>query len=53
MPVRRPWRGTCVQDENSLHYLVAYIMAGKDCTLHKVREWLKSKLTYFMIPEFL
>ncbi len=40
------------KDENSLHYLVAYIMAGKDCTLHKVREWLKSKLTYFMIPEF-
>ena len=40
------------KDENSLHYLVAYIMAGKDCTLHKVRAWLKSKLTDFMIPEF-
>lgn len=40
------------KDDNGLHYLVAYIVAGKDCTLHKVRSWLKSELTDFMIPEF-
>ncbi|MCM1451001.1 MAG: amino acid adenylation domain-containing protein [Clostridium sp.] len=39
-------------DENGLHYLVAYVMAGEGCTLHKIREWLKSKLTDFMIPEY-
>lgn len=39
-------------DENGLHYLVAYIVAGNDCSLHKIRYWLKSKLTDFMIPEF-
>lgn len=39
-------------DENGLHYLVAYIVAGEHCSLHEVREWLASKLTSFMIPEF-
>ncbi|MCM1033736.1 MAG: amino acid adenylation domain-containing protein [Odoribacter sp.] len=40
------------KDENGLHYLVAYIVAGGDCSLHKIRSWLKSKLVDFMIPEF-
>ena len=40
------------KDENGLHYLVAYVVAGKDCSLHKIRSWLGSKLTDFMIPEF-
>lgn len=40
------------KDENGLHYLVAYVVAGKDCSLHKIRSWLESKLTDFMIPEF-
>lgn len=40
------------KDENGLHYLVAYVVAGKDCSLHKIRLCLKSKLTDFMIPEF-
>lgn len=40
------------KDENGLHYLVAYVVAGKDCSLHKIRSWLGSKLTDFMVPEF-
>lgn len=40
------------KDENGLHYLVAYVVAGKDCSLHKIRLWLGLKLTDFMIPEF-
>ncbi len=39
-------------DENGLHYLVAYIVAGKDCTLHEIRKHLAAHLTDFMIPEF-
>ena len=39
-------------DENGLHYLVAYFVAGENCTLHKIRGYLASKLTDFMIPEF-
>ncbi|MCM1354971.1 MAG: amino acid adenylation domain-containing protein [Staphylococcus sp.] len=39
-------------DENGLHYLVAYLVAGDNCTLHKIRGYLASKLTDFMIPEF-
>lgn len=39
-------------DDNGLAFLTAYIMPGKDCTLHKVKEWLASKLADFMIPEF-
>lgn len=39
-------------DENGLHYLVAYIIPGENCTLHAVRQWLASQLTNFMIPEF-
>ncbi len=39
-------------DENGLHYLVAYIVGGENCTLHEVRQWLASKLTNFMVPEF-
>ncbi len=39
-------------DENGLHYLVAYVIPGQDCTLSKIREFLKSKLADFMVPEF-
>lgn len=39
-------------DENGLHYLTAYIVAGENCTLGKVKAWLGSKLSDFMIPEF-
>lgn len=39
-------------DENGLHYLVAYIVAEPDCTLHKVKQWLSAQLVNFMIPEF-
>lgn len=40
------------QDDNGLPYLTAYLIPGEECTLHKVREWLASKLADFMIPEF-
>lgn len=39
-------------DEGGLHYLVAYIVPRKGFSLHDVREYLKSKLTDFMVPEF-
>lgn len=39
-------------DENGLHYLVAYIVGRENCTLHEVKQWLASKLTSFMVPEF-
>lgn len=40
-------------DDTGLSYLVAYIVPGKGkFSLHKIKEYLKSKLTDFMIPEF-
>lgn len=39
-------------DENNLHYLVAYVVASKGCSLHEIRQWLSERLTDFMIPEF-
>ncbi len=39
-------------DEGGLHYLVAYVVPRKGFSLHDVREFLKSKLTDFMVPEF-
>ena len=39
-------------DEGGLHYLVAYVVPRRGFSLHAVREYLKSKLTDFMVPEF-
>ena len=39
-------------DESGLHYLVAYIVPQSGFSLHDVKEYLKSKLTDFMVPEF-
>lgn len=39
-------------DDNGLHYLVAYLVPRKGCRLRDIKEWLASKLTDFMIPEF-
>lgn len=39
-------------DEAGLHYLVAYIVPKHDFSLHSLKDYLKSKLTDFMIPEF-
>ncbi|MCM1111167.1 MAG: amino acid adenylation domain-containing protein [Clostridium sp.] len=41
-------------DDFGLAYLVAYFIPvdKKECTLHKIKEYLKSELTDFMIPEF-
>ncbi len=45
--ILRAFRG-----EGGLHYLVAYIVPRKGFSLHDVRQYLKSKLTDFMVPEF-
>lgn len=39
-------------DDGGLHYLIAYVIPGENCALREVREWLKSKLADFMVPEF-
>lgn len=39
-------------DDNGLHYLIAYFVTSKRTSLHEIREYLASKLTDFMIPEF-
>lgn len=39
-------------DEGGLHYLVAYIVPEKGFSLHEIKEYLKSRLTDFMVPEF-
>ncbi len=39
-------------DESGLHYLVAYLIPREDCKLSTIRNWLHSKLTEFMVPEF-
>lgn len=40
------------QDEAGLHYLVAYIVVKKRFSLHDLKDYLKTKLTDFMVPEF-
>lgn len=39
-------------DEAGLHYLVGYIVPRSGFSLHDLKEYLKSKLTDFMVPEF-
>ena len=39
-------------DEAGLHYLVAYIVPNVGFTLKGLKDWLKSKLADFMIPDF-
>ena len=39
-------------DDSGLSYLTAYIIPKENCRLHDVKEWLKSKLADFMVPEF-
>ncbi|MCM1369454.1 MAG: amino acid adenylation domain-containing protein [Candidatus Amulumruptor caecigallinarius] len=41
-------------DDFGLAYLVAYIVPldKKECTLHNIKEYLKSELADFMLPEF-
>ncbi|MCM1518832.1 MAG: amino acid adenylation domain-containing protein [Pseudoflavonifractor sp.] len=41
-------------DDYGLAYLVAYFIPvnRKECTLHNIKEYLRSELTDFMIPEF-
>ena len=41
------------KDESGLAYLVAYFVPrGKRYSLHDLKEWLRRRLTDFMIPEF-
>lgn len=39
-------------DEAGLHYLVAYVVPNVGFSLAALKEWLKSKLSDFMVPEF-
>lgn len=39
-------------DDGGLAYLTAYVMPKEGCRIHDIREWLKSKLADFMVPEF-
>ena len=39
-------------DEAGLHYLVAYIVPNVGFSLSGLKDWLKSKLSDFMVPEF-
>ena len=40
------------KDEAGLHYLVAYVVPNVGFTLRAMKDWLKSKLADFMVPEF-
>lgn len=40
------------KDESGLHYLVAYFVPNIGFSLKELKEWLKSELPDFMIPEF-
>lgn len=40
------------EDESGLAYLVAYIVTANGFLFHELKEWLSSKLTDYMIPEF-
>ena len=40
------------KDEAGLHYLVAYIIPEVGFSLSSLKEWLKSKLADFMVPEY-
>ena len=40
------------KDEAGLHYLVAYLVPNVGFTLSGLKDWLKSKLSDFMVPEF-
>lgn len=39
-------------DSAGLHYLTAYIVPRKGFSIHDVKEWLRDKLSDFMVPEF-
>ena len=40
------------EDENGLHYLVAYVVPKEGFSLKKLKELMASKLSDFMMPEF-
>lgn len=40
------------KDEAGLHYLVAYVVPDLNFSLSGLKNWLKSKLSDFMVPEF-
>lgn len=39
-------------DSTGLHYLTAYFVPCKDFSIHRIKQWLRNKLTDFMMPEF-
>lgn len=40
------------KDEAGLHYLVAYVVPNIGFSLSRLKDWLKSRLSDFMVPEF-
>ena len=40
------------KDEAGLHYLTAYVVPNVNFSLSKLKDWMKSELTDFMLPEF-
>lgn len=39
-------------DSTGLHYLAAYFVPRKGFSIHDIKQWLRDKLTDFMVPEF-
>lgn len=39
-------------DDGGLHYLVAYVMTREGFSLRDLKDWMKSRLADFMVPEF-
>lgn len=39
-------------DTTGLHYLTAYFVPRRGFSIHRIKQWLRNKLTDFMVPEF-
>lgn len=39
-------------DSTGLHYLTAYFVPREGFSIHDIKQWLRDKLTDFMVPEF-
>lgn len=39
-------------DSTGLHYLTAYLVPRTGFSIHDIKQWLRDKLTDFMVPEF-
>lgn len=41
-----------LKDESGLHFLVAYVVPGPGFSMHRLNQWMHSRLADFMVPEF-